>query len=68
MTAIFNASPLIQLGAMVALLGLASAPILVWRLLRFTPTRQRVVADRRQLRAEADLAAATPTHEWARKR
>lgn len=67
MTAIFNASPLIQLAAMVALLGLASAPILVWRPLRFTPARQRVAADRRQLRTEADLGAATPPHERARR-
>jgi len=37
MTAILNASPLIQLAAMVALVGLASTPILIWRILLSHP-------------------------------
>ena len=47
MTAILNASALIQLAAMVAVAGLASARILVSRIIRFSPAPQRVIAERR---------------------
>jgi hypothetical protein len=67
MTAILNASALIQLAAMVALVGLASTPILVMWITRFSPVRQRVIADRRQARTEADIAAAAATEEWLRR-
>ena len=54
MTAILYASALIQLTAMVALVGLAAAPILVSLIIRFSPACQRVIADRRQAHTEAD--------------
>jgi len=66
MTAILNASTLIQLAAMVALISLAAAPILVSLIIRFTPACQREIADRRQARTEAD-AAASATDEWFRR-
>jgi hypothetical protein len=67
MTAILNASALIQLAAMVTLVGLASTPILVWRSTHFSPARQRVIAERRQSRMEADIAAASAAKEWNRR-
>lgn len=67
MTAILNASALIQLAAMVALVGLAATPILALRIIRFSPARQRVIADRRQTRTEADIAAASATDAWSRR-
>ncbi len=67
MTAILNASELTQLAAMVALVGVAITSILVFGITRFSPVRQRVIADRRQSRTEADIAAATATEEWFRR-
>lgn len=66
MTAILNASALIQLAAMVALAGLAATPVLVLRIIRFSPARQRVIVDRRQVRTQADIAAASEIDEWSR--
>lgn len=66
MTAILNASALIQLAAMVALAGLAATPVLVLRITRFSPARQRVIVDRRQVRTQADIAAASEIDEWSR--
>jgi hypothetical protein len=67
MTAILNASVLIQLAAMVALVGLASAPILVLWIIRVSPARQRVIAGRRQARTEADIAAPSAIADWSRR-
>ncbi|HEX5320660.1 MAG TPA: hypothetical protein VFW46_15960 [Stellaceae bacterium] len=67
MTAILNASAVIQLAAMVAFVGLASAPILISRTVRSSPVRRRVVADRPRVRAEADIAAASEIDERFRR-
>lgn len=67
MTAILNASALIQLAAMVALFGLASTAILVLLISRFAPARQRVIANRRRARTEAEISAAAATDEWFRR-
>lgn len=67
MIAILNASAVIQLAAMVAFVGLASAPILISRTVRPSPVRRRVVADRRRVRAEADIAAASEIDERFRR-
>ncbi len=67
MTAILDAPALIQFAAVVALVGLAGTAVLVSRITRFSPARQRVTAGRRQARTEADIAAASATDEWFRR-
>ena len=67
MTAILNASTLIQLAVMMALLGLAATPILVFRIIHFSRVRQRVTAHRQQARTRADIAAASEIDEWFRR-